>query len=363
MNTLTLVGAHNLRPEWNELRRLEAEDLHPRASYFNSELNTELMDERYLMRAPAYRRTLYGRMPIWMAQVSEAYCVRHRYDAVISWNEKVGIPFAGLLKARGAPMPHVAIFSWISKPKTSRMLRATHSHFDRIILMSSHQRAHAINELGIPESKLPLLRWPVDTQFWRPLPAITPMMISAVGREMRDYETLIAAVAGCTIPLHIAANVVQGKNDPWIKTINEAQHKYPNITAGRKNFCELRELYARSRFLVMPVLPTDTDNGSTSILEAMAMGKAVICSRTEGQIDIIEHGKTGLFVPTKDPRAMREAIDYLWNNPDVAERMGCEAYAYAMAHHRLEDWVSHIKGYVEDAIGIHTHHDTKSAES
>jgi glycosyltransferase involved in cell wall biosynthesis len=243
----------------------------------------------------------------------------------------------------------VAIFSWISKPKTSRLLRATQSHFDRIILMSSHQRSHAIDRLGIPESKIPLLRWPVDTLFWRPLP-LPSDMICAVGREMRDYDTLIAAVAGTGIPLHIAANVVPGKNDPWIETINEAQNKYPNITAGKKNFCELRELYARSRFMVMPVLPTDTDNGSTSILEAMAMGKAVICSRTQGQIDIIEEGKTGLFVPTNDPRAMREAVEYLWNNPDVAERMGREAYAYALRHHRLEDWVSRVKSIVQEAI-------------
>jgi glycosyltransferase involved in cell wall biosynthesis len=349
MKTLTLVGAHNLRPEWNELRRMEEADLHPRASYFNSQLGTELMDERYLMRAPAYRRSLYRRMPVAAAQLSEAFLVRAQYDGIISWNEKIGIPFAGLLKARHERRPHVAIFSWISKPKASRLLRATHSHFDAIILMSSHQREHALDCLGIPESKLPLLRWPVDTRFWRPMP-LASTMLCAVGREMRDYETLIDAVAGTDIRLHIAANIVQGKNDPWICTINEAQNKYPNITAGKKNFTELRELYARSRFLVMPVLPTDTDNGSTSILEAMAMGKAVICSRTEGQIDIIEHGKTGLFVPTKDPRAMREAIEYLWNNPDVAEGMGREAYAYALKHHRLEDWVSHVKAIVEQAI-------------
>ena len=34
-----------------------------------------------------------------------------------------------------------------------------------------------------------------------------------------------------------------------------------------------------SLFVVMPLLESDTDNGITVILEAMAMGKTVICSR------------------------------------------------------------------------------------
>ncbi|MGE5314909.1 MAG: glycosyltransferase family 4 protein [Acidobacteriota bacterium] len=353
MRTLTLVGAHQLRPEWDELVRLEKEDRHPRASFFNRELETELLNERCLDRAPAFRRTLYRTMPVWTSQLVEALAIARRYDAVISWNEKIGIPFAALQKARGVRMPHVGIFSWISKPKTSRLLSLAQSHFDAIILMSSVQREHAASVLGIPEEKVPLLRWPVDTAFWRPMPQASTDMICSVGREMRDYETLIRAAAPTGIRLHIAANIVQGKHDPWIDTLRDAQSRYPLITAGKKDFCALRELYARSRFLVMPVLSTDTDNGSTSILEAMAMGKPVICSKTKGQVDIIEHGKTGLFVPVNDERAMREAIEYLWNNPDVAERMGRAALEHARQYHKLEDWVSRVKSIVESAIERH----------
>ena len=45
------------------------------------------------------------------------------------------------------------------------------------------------------------------------------------------------------------------------------------------------------------------------------MGKPVICSRTRGQVDVIEEGVTGLFVPVGDEKALRAAMLELWHDP------------------------------------------------
>jgi glycosyltransferase involved in cell wall biosynthesis len=349
MKTLTLVDGNLSRPDEALLREMERTDAHPRSTYFGDELCTDLLNNLYLAEAPAYRRVLYRRIPGPLAQVTEAFAVRKRYDAVISWTEKLGMPFAAALKATHTSMPHVGIFSWISKPRQARWLRWTHSHFDAVILMSSVQRNFAISHIGVPEAKVPLLRWPVDTKFWRPMKR-DEVRLCAVGREMRDYQTLIESIRDTGIPIHIAANTVPGKQDPWQETLARLDQSSSLITVGKKNYSELRELYASSRFMVMPVLPTDTDNGSTSILEAMAMGKPVVCSRTAGQVDIIEEGKTGLYVPLQDPRAMRDAIEYLWKNPEVAQAMGRNALDYVQRNHTLEWWVASIKSIVTQAI-------------
>lgn len=352
MKTLTLVDRNFSRPDEVLLREMERTDVYPRSTYFGDELGTDLLNDLYLSQAPAYRRSLYARLPGPLAQVTEAFVVRSRYDAVISWTEKLGMPFAAALKSSHTSMPHVGIFSWISKPRQAKWLSWTHSHFDAVILMSSVQRNFAISQIGVPERKVPLLRWPVDTKFWRPMER-DEVRLCAVGREMRDYQTLIESIRDTGIPLHIAANTVVGKQDPWQETLARLDQSSSLITVGKKNYSELRELYASSRFMVMPVLPTDTDNGSTSILEAMAMGKAVVCSRTEGQVDIIEEGKTGLYVPLQDPRAMRDAIEYLWKNPDVARAMGQNALAHVLRYHTLETWVGNIKSIVTQAIEQH----------
>jgi len=177
-------------------------------------------------------------------------------------------------------------------------------------------------------------------------------MLCSVGREMRDYGTLVKAIRDLNIPCHIAAggtmNIV--KKDQWVKDLEEDGSIPSHITIGRKDFFELRNLYARSRFLVMPMLQTETDNGSTSILEAMAMGKTVICSRTDGQRDIIEEGKTGMFVPVGDVQSLREAILFLWNHPSEAERMGKEARKFVEENHALELFIGTVKRAMEEAV-------------
>jgi len=350
MRTLTLVSAGSGLPDAAELRRREDADEMPRSSLFRDILNSDILDERFLENVPRIRSRLYARSPVPLAQVMEAFALRNRYDAVISWAEHLGLPLAGLFKATGSRPVHIALFSWISRPKKALLLKRVHSHIDRIILWSSVQRDYAINQIGIPPSKIAFTNWYVDQKFWRPMDSPGQDMICSVGREMRDYGTLIESLRDTDIPCHIAAKTYPGKDDNWIALLSRTDSIPQHVSVGPKNPVELRQLYARSRFVVIPILPTDTDNGVTCILEAMAMGKAVICSRVNGQRDVIQEGKTGIYVPPQDPRALREAIAHLWANPEMAARMGEEGRAYIRKHHTFDAWVSGVRNIVEDTV-------------
>jgi len=355
MVTLTLVSAGLDRPDGNELLRLEATDQYIRASLFGRTLNSDILDERLLRRAPVIRRLIYKALPTTASQILEAFVVRRRYDALISWSERLGLPLALLLKLTASRVPNVLLASWISKPKKAILLKHVHSHIDRLVLMSSVQRDFAVNVLRIPASKVVLLKWPVDQKFWRPMPAVAGQTdtICAVGSEMRDFRTLIEAMRGLTIPCHIAAGSHRAVERSTIAGGNGGVPLPGNVTVGKKTFADLRVLYARSRFVIVPLHPSDTDNGTTSILEAMAMGKAVICSKTRGQVDVIREGENGMYVPPRDPKALRDAIQYLWDHPDEAERMGKEGRRNVEEHHTLDDFVSKFKAVVEEAISGH----------
>lgn len=350
IHTLTLVATGSGLPPEEELLRQEEADERPRASTYRRALNTDSLDERFLAASLAHRSPFYSRIPPSMAQTLEAFRLRNRYDAIISWSEQLGIPLAGLFTfARSRPV-HVALFSWISKPKKAMLLRRVHRHIDRFVLWSSVQRDFAIERLGIPPRKVVLTRYYADQQFWRPMHEPASDTICAAGREMRDYGTLVESLRDLPIPCHIAAKAYPGKQDNWIDTLRHTGALPPHITVGPKSPVELRRLYNRARFVVIPILPTDTDNGVTCILEAMATGKAVICSRVRGQRDVIQEGKTGIYVAPEDPRALRAAIEYLWNNPSAAEKMGAEARARVERYHTLDAWVAGIRDVVEDAI-------------
>ena len=340
IKTLTLVAELG-RPDRRELLRRELADEGPRGLLFEESLNADMLDGGDRRRLRRY-----------LGQVLAAYRRRRGYDAVLTWGEPLSLLFALLLKLTGARTRHLALMYWVSPPGKALMLRAVHSHIDQIITWSSVQREVAIDRLGIPSTKIALVRHPVDQRFWRPM-GTAGDAICAAGNEMRDYATLIAAMSGLTIRCEIAV-----RNDPSctsrrLTTIDAilANGALPdNVAVGSYPYPELRALYARSRFVVIPLLPTDTDNGIRVALEAMAMGKAVICSRTRGQVDVIEEGKTGLFVPPRDPRALAKAIQYLWDHPDVADRMGTAGRQHIEQRHTLDQFVESVKGIVEQVI-------------
>jgi glycosyltransferase involved in cell wall biosynthesis len=349
MKVLTLVFGGIGQPPAAELDRREAAGEWPRVRLYEKQLNSDMLDERDIAAIRGVRGVLYKGLPVGVAQVFEGFARRNCYDAIVSWSERLGLPLAALLKATNARTPHVALFSWISTPRKAAFLRRVHSHIHRLVVWSSIQYDFAVNTLGIPASRVVQLRWLVDQQFWRPMNGPTDM-ICAVGREMRDYGTLVEAIRDWDVPCHIAAKVDVGKTDRWMTDLRDPGALPRHITVGSKPYPELRALYARSRFVVLPLYPTDTDNGVTAMTEAMAMGKAVICTRVDGQRDVLQDGVNGIFVPPRDPRALRESIDYLWSHPEECERMGREGRKRIEQFHTLERFVAGVRGAVEDAI-------------
>jgi glycosyltransferase involved in cell wall biosynthesis len=349
MQILTLAYGGLGQPSADELDRREAAGEWPRVRLYEKQLNSDMLDERDIAAISGLRGTLYQGLPIGVAQAVEAFSRRHRYDAIVSWGERFGLPLAALLKATNARIPHVALCSWISTPKKAGVLRRVHSHIHRLVVWSSIQYDFAIKTLGIPASRVVQLRWLVDQHFWRPVNGPTDM-ICAVGREMRDYATLVEAIRDWDVPCHIATKVDPGKTDHWMSDLREPETLPRHITVGSKPYPELRALYARSRFVILPLHPTDTDNGVTAMTEAMAMGKAVICTRVEGQRDVLQDGVNGMFVPPRDPRALRESIEYLWNHPEECERMGREGRKRMEQFHTVDQFVAGVKAAVADAI-------------
>lgn len=296
-------------------------------------------------------RLLDRAIPSWARLAYEVQRRSDEYDVIVTWSERISLSLMTLQRfERGKP--HVAMLYWFSRPSVRLPMRAFGDRLHAIVTWSSVQRDYAIEHLGIAPEKLYLVKHFVDQMFWSPRERETDMICSA-GAEMRDYRTLLGALRDLDIRCHIAADHVRVDRLGFARRIDTngfSAIATPNVTIGRKTPTELRELYARSRFVVVPLAPSDTDNGITVILEAMAMGKAVICSRTQGQVDVIEDGVTGIFVPVGDADALRAAIVHLWNDPDRARKMGLAARAYVERHHTLEKFCRDVKGAIDASL-------------
>jgi glycosyltransferase involved in cell wall biosynthesis len=284
-----------------------------------------------------------------------AHAVQRRsdeYDVVVTWSERVALSLMALQAIARSGKPHVAMLYWFSRPSVRLPMLAFAQSLHAIVTWSSVQRRYAIEHLGVPAEKIYLIRHYVDQLFWAPRERPIDTICSA-GAEMRDYPTLLEAVRGTDLQCHIAADHVRVDRMGFARRIGTEQFARMaggNVTIGRKTRVELRELYARARFVVVPLQKSDTDNGITVILEAMAMGKPVICSRTAGQVDAIQDGVTGLFVPVGDAKALRDAMLELWNDPVRAAAMGRAGRAYIEKHHALEKFCRDVQGAIDASL-------------
>jgi L-malate glycosyltransferase len=83
---------------------------------------------------------------------------------------------------------------------------------------------------------------------------------------------------------------------------------------------DVLSLVVASNIFVLPSIYGESI--TKSVLEAMALGIAPVITDIPGNIELVEHGVSGLVVPKKDPKALADAILQLYNNPDLCHQFG-----------------------------------------
>lgn len=323
-----------------------------------------VLDQRFVTGPSKVRGALYRRLPLPLAFAAEAFRVRRKYDAIFAWGaESASLPLALALRFTGRRKrtPLVVLYSWISSGAKARLLRHAWPGIKTLILPPSAQAEFAV-KLGVPAERITSPKWVVDTEFFNP-DLVKPrtgveeqdsVTICSAGREMRDFATLIAALDGTGIRCHIAGSLVAGMDDRWRAELGDRGERVglpEGVTFGPLTPVELRDLYARSRFVVLPLHPSDTDHGISCMIESFAMGRAVVCTRVDGQRDALEEGVNGVFVPPHDAAALRAEILELIADPERTEAMGREARRLAEAEFGMARWVAALTEVFDGVVG------------
>ena len=345
--TAIIVTSTPDSPTCEELERQAAEGIRPRKDYVELAklLDADVIDRHWIdahggATTSAARR--FGGLP--PAQVVHAFVHRKRYDHLLAWADRIGLPLALLLKASRSRRDLVMVSVWASEPRKAFFLQRLHVHTHlRAIIGRPVQNEIAATRLGVPREKLIFEPRGVDDRFWQPEERARDDVFCAVGWEARDYTTLLRAAQGSPLQLEMAVGSValasaESGEGPVADAVRQfgASGLPPNVSVSNRSPRELRDLYARSRFVVVPVHDVEFDAGSTALTEAMAMGRAVIAPAIRGFAGMFEHETHGLAVKPGDAGELRRAIDYLTENPDVAERMGRAGRALVEERHTLD---------------------------
>lgn len=91
------------------------------------------------------------------------------------------------------------------------------------------------------------------------------------------------------------------------------------------------ERLGRAEVVALPLLPSERSTGQVVLLEAMALGKAVVTTRMTGTVDYVQDGVTGVFTEAGDAPGLAAALRRLLANPEERNRLGRAALAFVEA--------------------------------
>jgi glycosyltransferase involved in cell wall biosynthesis len=176
-----------------------------------------------------------------------------------------------------------------------------------------------------PAAKVAFVPFHTDPAFVKRPAALEEAFAVAAGRTYRDYPTLLEAARG---GLDLAVTIVAGRSTFGTVPLPAGVDVRYDIPLP-----ELIDLIARSALVVLPLTEREISTGQSVLLEAMAMGKAVVVTRVNGTVDYVDHMRTGVLVPPNDPAAMRDAINRLAGDPALRRRLGEAGREQVLQHY------------------------------
>ncbi len=198
----------------------------------------------------------------------------------------------------------------------TRILDTVVPRADRLVLLADEQRRYVAEHWGRHEGVDVILQT-INTEFWQATPQQPDGPILSIGNDhSRDFPLLLRAWRDIDADL-----ILKTKRIPPSQELPPRASVMPEHITG----VALRDLYVRSRFVVIPLTPSLNAGGVNSIMEAAATGRAAVVSDNPAIRDYVRHEETCLVVPCGDEEAMRRAVQRLVAEPGTCERLGANA--------------------------------------
>lgn len=308
-----------------------------------------------------------------------AWCVltcREHYDALYATHYK-GLELVVLLRALG--LFRKPIIVWHHQPivKSKSRLRELlgrffYKGFDRLIFFSQKLVDDSLKAPKADPRKLVVGHWGADLAFYDKIKAelkaeqispshhntpspsqhlnTSPSFI-ATGKEQRDQPTLIEAFnrTGRHLILYIGINPNPNVPNPNLEAVERCE---PADNIDVVKICgllpyEIAREVAKADCVVICCHRTRYTAGLTTVVEALALGLPVICSRNpQIPVDFDRLG-CGISVEYGDVEGWQRAVEYIATHPDEARLMGERGRTLAEQMFNDERCAKEVAGWIK----------------
>jgi glycosyltransferase involved in cell wall biosynthesis len=230
--------------------------------------------------------------------------------------------------------PHVREY-WRKGWKASFVIDRQASRFvDQYIAVSEANRKYLVEEKGLPEKKIVLIRNGCDVERFdlaHPVPAnfkclagfaeSDPVLLVAARLEpQKGHRVLLRAMALLRPEFPNVRLVALGEGSLRAELEDQVRELGLESSVLMPGHCpDVRDWMTAADVCV---LPSFAEGLPLFAIECLAAGRPMVASAVDGTPEIVVDGKTGLTVPAGDSAALAEAIARLLRDPQLAARLG-----------------------------------------
>jgi glycosyltransferase involved in cell wall biosynthesis len=256
------------------------------------------------------------------------------------------VPFVitshGLVPARGP--------DWLHRIYNPTVGKFVYNSADQVLCYTEEEKERLKKEIGV-RSKISVVHNGINTDLFHPTSTKKQTYrLLWIGRFTRgkglDYLIEAFDVLSKKYPkLHL---LLIGEG-PEKENILDKISKF-----GLERKVQIRDFYPNSRLCEVYnnsdifVLPSFEEGVPRTIMEAMACGVPVICTKLPHLVEMIKD--VGITIPAKDSNAIVDAVSDIYSDPKLAEQFGVNGRNKAIEKYSWKDTVSKTISVYKDLI-------------
>ena len=284
----------------------------------------------------------WRRIMLYVVMAWRLFLHHRKMEVLVSWQQFFGLIYASLCQLfRVGKRTRVVVMTFIYRPKSGWIGRLyqwwvrrtlTSGYIERLLVFSQHEVEYYARLLD------------VDAQLFRFVPLGIEMKVMpdiadegywfSTGKSNRDYEVLVGAVAGTEHRLVIACDDLP---QPTADNIQVYHHAFGD---------QMLQLMGHSHGVIITLHDEHVSSGQLVALQAMAMGKPLIVTRSQALANYVQDDVNALVID-KTPSALLQAMDRLNSDTDLYHQLSVASRERFTSNHSIEALARDVASLLE----------------
>lgn len=219
-------------------------------------------------------------------------------------------------------------------PLREALARLFYRGMDHMIFFSEKLMQDSLLSKKADPNRMSMVHWGADLDYYDSLKpdGNHPSLFISTGKELRDYETLLQAFQETGLPLTL---YVQKQRQAYFEALHPAEnievHYGPRLIPH-----EIAMFVAQSRCVCICCQESNYTVGLTTVVEALALGLPILCTRNPQMPIDIEAEGCGFWLEPKDVEGWKEKLRYIADHMEEAQMMGKKGRALADQYYNVK---------------------------